>query len=103
MPAQYADRLTKALRIAWPRASWLADVDGGFYAACYLRAWALETRWRAALRERFGERWFAEPAAGRWLRELWAMGQRLDAGELLAETLGGAIDFADLAAEYAHG
>ena len=50
MPARYAELLTEALRIPWPRASWLADVDGGFYAACYLRAWALETRWRAALR-----------------------------------------------------
>ena len=69
---------TEALRVPWPQASWLADVDGGFYAACYLRAWALETRWRAALRERFGPRWFASPEAGRWLRSLWSHGQRLE-------------------------
>ena len=49
----------------WPQRAWLADVDPGFYVACYLRAWALETHWRRALRERFGERWFAEPEAGR--------------------------------------
>jgi hypothetical protein len=99
LPERYSTLLTEAIRVPWPRASWLADVDAGFYAACYLRAWALETRWRAALRERFGERWFAEPAAGEWLRGLWRWGQRLGADELLAETVGGAIDFAELAAE----
>ncbi|OLE36287.1 MAG: hypothetical protein AUG48_07890 [Actinobacteria bacterium 13_1_20CM_3_68_9] len=99
MPGRYEEALTKALRIPWPRASWLADVDGGFYAACYLRAWALETRWRAALRERFGPSWFSSPDAGEWLRSLWSHGQRLDAAELLAETLGGELDFTVMAAE----
>ena len=60
-------------------------MDEGFYAACYLRAWALETHWRAALEERFGERWFASPEAGEWLRGLWRHGQRLNADELLAD------------------
>jgi hypothetical protein len=99
MPGRYAALLTEALRIPWPRASWLADVDGGFYAACYLRAWALETRWRAALEERFGPSWFASPDAGKWLRSLWIHGQRLDAAELLAETLGEQLDFTVMAAE----
>ena len=99
MPGRYAELLTEAIRVPWPRASWLADVDGGFYAACYLRAWALETRWRAALEERFGPSWFASPEAGEWLRSLWRHGQRLDAAELLAETLGGELDFAVMAAE----
>jgi hypothetical protein len=97
MPGRYAERLGRAVRVPWPRASWLADVDDGFYAACYLRAWALETHWRAALRERFGERWFASPEAGAWLRGLWRHGQRLNADELLAETLGEELDFARLA------
>ncbi len=99
MPGRYAELLTEAIRVPWPRASWLADVDGGFYAACYLRAWTLETRWRAALEERFGSRWFDSPEAGEWLRSLWRQGQRLDAGELLAETLGGELDLAVMAAE----
>jgi len=99
MPGRYADLLTGALRIPWPGASWLADVDGGFYAACYLRGWALETRWRGALRDRFGPRWFASPEAGEWLRSVWSNGQRLDAAELLAETLGGELDFTVMATE----
>lgn len=97
MPARYAELLGGAVRVPWPRASWMADVDDGFYAACYLRAWALETHWRAALLERFGERWFASSEAGRWLRGLWSHGQRLNADELLAETLGEELDFARLA------
>jgi hypothetical protein len=97
MPGRYSELLSGAVRVPWPRTSWLADVDDGFYAACYLRAWALETHWRAALRERFGERWFARREAGHWLRGLWRHGQRLNADELLAETLGEELDFSRLA------
>jgi hypothetical protein len=93
MPARYAGLLGSATRIRWTDASWVSDVDPGFYVACYLRAWALETHWRRALRERFGERWFAEAEAGEWLRRLWSHGQRLDADELLAEELGETLDF----------
>jgi hypothetical protein len=99
MSGRYEDVLTRALRVPWPRSSWLADVDGGFYAACYLRAWALETRWRAAVRERFGPSWFSSREAGDWLRSLWSHGQRLDAAELLAETLGEELDFTVMATE----
>jgi len=99
MPDRYAELLSEAVRVPWPRASWVADVDDGFYAACYLRAWALETHWRAALEERFGETWFASPEAGEWLRGLWRSGQRLGADELLADALGEELDFTRLAAE----
>ena len=101
MPGRYAELLTEATRIPWPSTDWLADVDGGFYAACYLRAWALETEWRAALEERFGSRWFDSPDAGEWLQALWSRGQRLDADELLAEALGRELDLGSIAAELA--
>jgi hypothetical protein len=97
MPVRYATLLGEALRVPWPQESWLADVDQGFYAACYLQAWALESRWRAAVRERHGEGWFESAAAGEWVRALWREGQRLDARELLGETVGGELDFAELA------
>ncbi len=99
MPRRYTELLGGATRIEWPSANWLSDVDGGFYVACYLRAWALETHWRVALRERFGERWYASREAGDWLRGLWSQGQRMDAEELLAETLGEELGFERLAAE----
>jgi hypothetical protein len=100
MPARYAERLQTATRVEWPRDSWLADVDPAFYVACYLRAWALETAWRRALRERFGARWFESAEAGEWLRSLWRQGQRMDAGELLADALGEELDFRVLVAEF---
>ena len=103
MPDRYAELLSEAIRVPWPRASWLADVDDGFYAACYLRAWALETHWRASLEAKFGERWFANPEAGEWLRGLWRHGQRLNADELLGEALGEELDFKKLAAEVRRG
>ena len=93
MPGTYAQLLGGALGVDWPARSWLSDVDPGFYAANYLRAWAFETRLRKLLRERFGTEWFAEPAAGDLLREIWSEGQRLDADELLAQVTGERIDF----------
>lgn len=99
MPERYAELLGAAIGVDWPRATWLSDVDSGFYAACYLRAWALEVDWRTALTERFGEGWFESPDAGTWLRGLWSQGQRLDADRLLADATGGKIDFARLARE----
>jgi hypothetical protein len=103
MPDRYARLLGDATRVAeWPAVSWLADVDPGFYVACYLRAWALETAWRRALRERFGQRWFESAEAGGWLRGLWRHGQRLRAEELLQEALGEQLGFEALAAEFAN-
>jgi hypothetical protein len=100
MPRRYSELLGDATRIDWPATPWISDVDGGFYVACYLRAWALEMHWRDALRERFGERWYATPEAGSWLRKLWSDGQRLSAEELLQETLGEELSFAKLAREF---
>jgi hypothetical protein len=99
MAGTYARRLGDALHISWPRETFLADVDPGFYAARYLRAWALETHLRSHLRERFGPAWWAEPEAGALLRGLWAQGQRLDADELLAELTGATLDFGAMVAD----
>ena len=96
----YARGLSEALHVDWPAASWLADVDSFFYSARYLRAWALETRLRAALRERFGETWFAEPSAGDFLRDLWSTGQGAAGGEgILAQAGGDSLDFSALIAD----
>jgi hypothetical protein len=99
MPERYAALLGQRVGVEWPQETWLSDVDGGFYVACYLRAWALEVDWRGELAERFGAEWFTSEEAGGWLRELWARGQRLDADRLLAEVAGRGIDFEALASE----
>ena len=89
MPGRYAELLGDGHRAsAGRRRPGSTTSTSGFYVAAYLRAWALEARWRAHLRERFGERWFSEPAAGEWLDGLWSQGQRLRADELLAEATG---------------
>jgi hypothetical protein len=100
MPGRYAELLGSATRVGWPEAAWISDIDGGFYVACYLQAWALETHWSRALRDRHSERWFESPEAGRWLRELWSQGQRLDAVELLGHALGERLDFGVIADEF---
>jgi hypothetical protein len=92
----YARRLSEAVHVDWPKASWLSDVDPFFYVAAYLRAWALETHLRRELRERFGELWFEDAGAGELLRDVWSTGQREPADELLRRLTGAELDFSAL-------
>ena len=75
-------------------ADYLDDIDAGFYASEYLRAWAFEAQLRAYLRERFGNAWFSRREAGSLLRELWAEGQKPTADELLDEVSGQKLELA---------
>jgi hypothetical protein len=93
MPALYSRLLGDAVGVEWPATTYLADVDAGYYAANYLRAWAFETHLRGVLVERFGPDWFQSAEAGELLRTLWREGQRLDADELLAQVTGERLDF----------
>ena len=96
---RYSELLGAALQIQWPTETFLADVDEGFYCACYLRAWALETHLRSYLRERFGPAWFESREAGDVLQRLWRDGQRLDAEELLGELTGARLEFGAVLAD----
>jgi hypothetical protein len=93
LPRRYAQLLGAALQIDWPQQTFLADVDPGFYSACYLRAWALEAHLRHHLEQSFGPIWFEQPEAGQLLKALWNHGQRLTAEELLQELTGEPLDF----------
>ena len=95
--ARYTELLGDAVRIEPMDANYLADVDAGFYATSYLRAWAFEAQLRAYLRERFDTDWFTKREAGSLLRELWAEGQGYDADELLGEVAGTAIELEAIA------
>ena len=81
-----------ALKVPQTDTDYLADVDAGFYASEYLRAWAFEAQLRSHLRETFGNAWFTRHEAGSLLRELWAEGQKHDADELLREVAGERIE-----------
>ena len=99
LPDRYAERLTAAVGVEYPRGDYLEDVDGGFYCTCYLRAWAFEAQLRDHLKSRFGSDWFRRRAAGDLLRELWALGQSMRADDLLRELTGEPIRFDVLADE----
>jgi len=85
--ARYAELLGEALGVKIPSGRYLADVDDGFYCACYLRAWILEVQLRSKLVSEFGKRWFASRDAGDFLKGLWKLGQEFTADEL-AQRLG---------------
>lgn len=94
---RYVELLADATKVEPAAADYLADIDDGFYASQYLRAWALEAQLRAHLRERFGNAWFSRREAGSLLRELWAEGQRPNADELLREVTEEELELAAVA------
>jgi len=87
----YRSCLQRALKFRHTEHHYLEDVDDAFYCAGYLRAWILEGQIRAALEEEFGEDWFRNEKAGKYLKELWSYGQKYTADELV-KTIG----YADL-------
>jgi hypothetical protein len=92
MRARYVELLGDALKIEPAGASFLADVDSGFYVTSYLRSWAFEAQIRDHLRTELGHDWFARREAGSLLRELWSLGQKPTADELLADVTGAGIE-----------
>jgi hypothetical protein len=91
---RYVELLTEATKVEPAAADYLADIDAGFYASEYLRAWAFESQLRAHLRERYGNAWFTRREAGALLRELWAEGQKPTADDLLREVTGEKLELA---------
>jgi hypothetical protein len=81
------DAMSRAVGLPWPAALSLADPLAGLGPADELRGAGLAAALASHLRESFGSRWFADPAAGRLLAELWLEGGGLDP-EGLARELG---------------
>jgi hypothetical protein len=92
MKSRYVDLLGSALKVTPSDTEYLADIDDGFYASQYLRAWAFEAQLRAYLREKFGNAWFTRKDAGSLIRELWSEGQKPTADELLHEVTGATLE-----------
>jgi hypothetical protein len=89
---RYVELLEDATKVPPSDTDYLADIDSGFYASQYLRAWAFEAQMRSYLRERFGNGWFARRDAGALVRELWNEGQKPTADELLQDVTGARIE-----------
>lgn len=83
----YKATLQKGLKFKHSDRHYLEDVDDGFYCAEYLRAWVFEGQLREAMKEKFGDEWFANDRAGDYLKELWSYGQKFNADELV-QTVG---------------
>jgi len=94
----YAPLLTEATGFRYAAEDALLDLDDGFYAARYLRAWQLEALLATSLTERFDEDWFRNPRCGPALLGLFAPGQRDDAARLAQAAFGRPLDFAPLIA-----
>ena len=90
---EYVDRLTSATLFTYPAEDWLLDVDAGFYAARYLRAWQLEAAIASELRERFDTDWYRNPRAGSFVQHLMSRGQADPAHRLTTEVTGCALTF----------
>jgi len=83
----YANRLTAATGVRYPRDGHLADMDAGFYSADYLRAWIRHAQLRAYLIDEVGEDWWRSPSTGDLLRDLFAEGTK-PSSEEIASRLG---------------
>jgi len=92
MRRRYVELLGDALKIEPSASNYLGDMDGGFYVTAYLRSWAFEAQIREHLRTAFGRDWFARREAGSLLRDLWSLGQKPTADELLEEVTGSGIE-----------
>ncbi len=93
MGSEYASALTAATCFQYPEEDYLVDVDPGFYAARYLRAWQMEAVLQVTLRERFDEDWYRNPAAGRFLRELMERGQEIPTDRLVKDVTSWRLSF----------
>ncbi len=83
----YQQRLSAALFVEAPKSRFLLDTDVFADDALSLDAWALEQVLHTTLTARFNEDFWRNPAAGRWLSDFAAKGQRDDA-TVVATTLG---------------
>jgi hypothetical protein len=77
----YASILEDALKFKHPESHYLYDLDAGFYAASYLRAWMFEVQLRSVLDDEFGSTWWKEKECGKFLREMWSSGQKYTADQ----------------------
>jgi hypothetical protein len=95
LSALYATVQTEATGFRRDPALYLWDVDDGFYAAAYLRAWAFEAGLREHLRTRWGRRWWASRKAGDELIDLWNTASRYS-----VEELAGLIGFGEISFDF---
>src|SRR5207248_11639664 len=80
----YEERLTEATGVRYRADAYLADMDGGFLSADYLRAWIRSAQLRDYLVRELGEDWWRNAETGDRLRALFAEGTRPSSEEIAA-------------------
>jgi len=83
-PEGYEERLTEATGVRYRADAYLADMDGGFYSADYLRAWIRSAQLHDYLVREIGEDWWRNAETGDRLRALFAEGTRPSSEEIAA-------------------
>lgn len=83
-PDGYAERLTAATGLRYPRENFVSDMDSGFYSADYLRAWIRAAQLRRHLVTEVGESWWRSPETGERLLGLFREGTRPTSEEIAA-------------------
>ena len=83
-PDGYSERLGEATGIFYRPDGFLADMDGGFYSADYLRAWIRSAQLREHLLKDVGEDWWRSPETGERLRALFREGTQPASEEIAA-------------------
>jgi hypothetical protein len=87
-PRLYSRTLSEGGGFRYDPRPWQFDRDAAFYSADYLRAWLAEAALERRFQEMFGERWWANPETGKWLRQQWKRGWEPEAEETVAEAGG---------------
>jgi hypothetical protein len=90
---RYREVLTAATRFQYLEDDYLLDVDPGFYAARYLRAWQMQAVTARHLTEKHDEDWYRNPRAGADVQALMRRGQETPAHRLVEETTGSRLSF----------
>jgi hypothetical protein len=83
-PDGYEERLTQATGVRYRSDAYLADMDGGFYSADYLRAWIRSAQLSDFLVREIGENWWRDARTGDHLRALFLEGTRPSSEEIAA-------------------
>ena len=83
-PDGYEERLTEATGVRYRADAYLADMDGGFYSADYLRAWIRSAQLRDYLVREIGKGWWRTAETGDRLRALFLEGTRPSSEEIAA-------------------
>jgi hypothetical protein len=97
MRGRYVELLGDAVKIEPNSADYLSDIDSSYYVTSYLRAWAFSAQMMSYLREEFGVEWFRKREAGSLLKELWELGQKPNADELLKDVTGSPVEMESIA------